>query len=84
MVEYARVCVVHLVLLPASLLVIVEDVLSDVLPAVVVGGDMVNPLLQPFVAPPTSVEENAQQQHWSQDRQWLEVQQMQMLALQIK
>ena len=57
------VCGLYLVLLPASLLVIVEDVLSDVLPAVVVGGDVVDALLQPFVAPPASVEENAQQQH---------------------
>lgn len=55
----ACVCLVHLVLLPASLLIIVEDVLSDVLPAIVVGGDMVNALFQPFVAPPAGVEENA-------------------------
>lgn len=53
----------YLVLLPTALLVIVEDVLSDVLPAVMVGGDMVNTLLQSFVAPPTGVKENAQQQH---------------------
>ncbi|TNN58388.1 hypothetical protein EYF80_031399 [Liparis tanakae] len=60
---------VYLVLLPTALLVIVEDVLPDVLPAVVVGGDVVHALLQPFVAPPASVEENAQQQHCRGDRQ---------------
>lgn len=66
MSEYGM-CVEHLVLFATSFFVIVEDILSDVLPAVVVGGDMVNTLLQPFVAPPACVEKNAQQQHWSKD-----------------
>lgn len=65
-----RVCVAHLVLLTTSFFVVVEDVLSDVFPAVVVGGDMVHAFLHPFVASPASVEENAQQQHW-----WKEMEQ---------
>lgn len=57
----------YLVLLSSTLLVVVEDVLSDVLPAVVVGRHMVDALLQPFVAPPAGVEEDAQQQHCNKD-----------------
>lgn len=51
---------VYLVLLPTALLIVVEDVLPDVLPAVMMRRDVVNALFQPFVGPPASVEENAQ------------------------
>lgn len=60
---------IHLVLLTTSFFIIVEDILSDVFPAIVVGRDMVHPFLHPFVTSPASVEENAQQQHWSEEVQ---------------
>lgn len=53
----------HLVFLSAALLVVVEHILSDVLPAVMVSGNVIHPLLQPFIAPPARVQENSQQQH---------------------
>lgn len=56
--------VVHLVLLTASFFIVVEDVLSDVFPAVMVGGNMVHAFFYSFVTSPTSVEEDAQQQYW--------------------
>lgn len=64
-----NICVVHLVLLTASFFIVVEDVLSDVFPSVVVGGDVVNAFLHSLVTSPTSVEEDAQQQHWRKDIQ---------------
>lgn len=53
----------HLVFLSAALLVVVENIFSDVLPAVMVSGHVIHPLLQPFIAPPARVQENPQQQH---------------------
>lgn len=64
-----NICVVHLVLLTASFLIVIEDVLSDVFPAVVVGGDMVHAFLHSFVTSPTCVEKDAQQQNWKKEVQ---------------
>lgn len=51
-------------MLPSALLIIVEHVLSDVLPFSVVCGDVVDALLQALVSPPAGVEEQAKHQHW--------------------
>lgn len=51
----------HLVLLSATLLIVVEDVLPDVLPAIMVSRDMVDTLLQALIASPAAVEEDSQQ-----------------------
>lgn len=53
----------HLVFLPTTLLIVVEDVLPDVLPAIMVSGDVVDTLLQALIASPAAVEEDSQQQH---------------------
>lgn len=54
----------HLVLLSTSLFVVVEHILSDVLPAVVVSGHVVHALLQALVAPPASVQEDPKQENY--------------------
>lgn len=64
-----NICVVYLVLLTTSFLIVVEDILSDVFPAVVVGGDMVHAFLHSFVTSPARVEKDAQQQYWKKEVQ---------------
>lgn len=60
-----RACAcVYLVLLPSAFLVVVEHVLSDILPLAVMRGHMVHALLQPLVPPPAGVQKQAQHQHW--------------------
>lgn len=53
----------HLVLFSTTLLIVVKDILPDVLPAIMVSGDMVDTLLEALIASPAAVEEDSQQQH---------------------
>lgn len=54
----------YLVLLASALLVIVQHVLSDVLPLPVVCRHVVHALLEALVFPPAGVEKQPQHQHW--------------------
>lgn len=64
----------YLVLLASALLVVVQHVLSDVLPLPVVCRHVVHALLEALVSPPAGVEKQPQHQHWGVPERVLEQQ----------